>query len=197
MRTQLNDTPAGGDGPPRPMRSDATANRQRILDAATAAVRREGERVPMATIAAEAGVGIGTLYRHYPTRMALLSALTLNSFAMVLEQATLAADSTDPVPLVITRFLEQTIAARDRFILPFHGGPDIREQEILTARAEIRRLLGEVLDRGRREGSIRPGVTSLDVIIAGAMLAQPLPTVANWDELARRQARTFVAGISA
>ena len=150
----------------------------------------------MATIAAEAGVGIGTLYRHYPTRAALLGALTMKSFDVVLEQARLAAGSTDPAPRVVARFLEQTIAARDRFILPFHGGPDIQEEEILAVRAEIRSLLAEVLNRGRQEGSIRPDVTPLDIIITGAMLAQPLPNVPNWDELARRQAQTFVAGIS-
>ena len=48
----------------RRLRSDAAANRDSILAAATIAVRRDGERVPMATIAEEAGVGIGTLYRH-------------------------------------------------------------------------------------------------------------------------------------
>src|ERR1700722_14975447 len=69
----------------RPLRSDAAANRERILAAATIAVRRDGERVPMATIAAEAGVGIGTLYRHYPTRPALLAALTVRSFHLVLD----------------------------------------------------------------------------------------------------------------
>ena len=54
----------------RRLRSDAAANRERILAAATIAVRRDREKVPMATIADEAGVGIGTLYRHYPTRPA-------------------------------------------------------------------------------------------------------------------------------
>ncbi|MGA2929356.1 MAG: TetR family transcriptional regulator, partial [Solirubrobacteraceae bacterium] len=69
------------------LRSDAAANRERILAAATIAVRRDGEKVPMATIAEEAGVGIGTVYRHYPTRPALLAALTLRSFHLVLEHA--------------------------------------------------------------------------------------------------------------
>ena len=82
----------------RPLRSDAAANRERILAAATIAVRREGERVPMATIAEEAGVGIGTLYRHYPTRSALLVALTLRSFDLVLQHARAAALSDEPGP---------------------------------------------------------------------------------------------------
>ena len=70
-------------------RSDAAANRERILAAAAIAVRRDGERVPMARIADEAGVGIGTLYHHYPTRSALLAALTLRSFNLVLQHAVL------------------------------------------------------------------------------------------------------------
>src|SRR3954462_8195482 len=79
-------------------RSDAAANRDRILAAATIAVRRDGERVPMATIAEEAGVGIGTLYRHYPTRPALLAALTVRSFDLVLQHARAAAQSDEPAP---------------------------------------------------------------------------------------------------
>jgi len=50
------------------MRSDALRNQQELMRAATAAVHREGLHVPMATIAADAGVGVGTLYRHFPTR---------------------------------------------------------------------------------------------------------------------------------
>ena len=80
------------------LRSDAAANRERILAAATIAVRRDGEKVPMATIAEEAGVGIGTVYRHYPTRPALLAALTLRSFHLVLERARTAAQSDEPAP---------------------------------------------------------------------------------------------------
>jgi AcrR family transcriptional regulator len=52
-------------------RSDAATNRDRILAAATVAVTRDGEKVPMETIADEAGVGIATLYRHFPTRRPL------------------------------------------------------------------------------------------------------------------------------
>ena len=83
------------------MRSDAAANRERILAAATIAVRRDGEKVPMATIADEAGVGIGTLYRHYPTRPALLAALTIRSFHLVLEHARAAALSDEPAPTAL------------------------------------------------------------------------------------------------
>jgi AcrR family transcriptional regulator len=179
------------------LRSDAAANRERILTAATVAVRRDGEKVPMATIAEEAGVGIGTVYRHYPTRPALLAALTLRSFHLVLEHARTAAQSDEPVPTALMRFLEQTIGAREEFVLPLHGGPVIRDEKIVALQSEIRNLLEQVLARGRSDGSIRPDATPIDVIITGAMLAQPLPHAADWDQLARRQARIFIAGLAA
>jgi AcrR family transcriptional regulator len=181
----------------RRLRSDAAANRERILDAATIAVRRDGEKVPMARIADEAGVGIGTLYRHYPTRPALLAALTLRSFQLVLQHARAAALSDDPAPTALEQFFERTIAARNQLILPLHGGPVIHDEKIVALRAEIRSLLEQVLARGRRDRTIRPDATPSDIIIAGAMLAQPLPNTADWDQLARRQARIFVAGLAA
>jgi AcrR family transcriptional regulator len=178
-------------------RSDAAANRERILAAATIAVRRDGERVPMATIADEAGVGIGTLYRHYPTRLALLAALTLRSFHLVLQHARAAALSEEPAPVALAQFFDQTIAARTEFVLPLHGGPVIDDEKIVALQTEIRNLLEQVLARGRREGTIRPDATPIDVIITGAMLAQPLPRAPGWDQLAHRQARIFVAGLAA
>jgi AcrR family transcriptional regulator len=181
----------------RPLRSDAAANRERILAAATTAVRRDGERVPMATIAEEAGVGIGTVYRHYPTRPALLAALTLRSFDLVLGHARTAAMADQPAPVALTQFLEQTIAARDQFVLPLHGGPVIHDDKISALQHEIRNLLEQVLARGRRDRTIRPDATPNDIILTGAMLAQPLPHTSDWDQLARRQARIFVAGLTA
>jgi AcrR family transcriptional regulator len=178
------------------LRSDAAANRGRILAAATVAVRRDGEKVPMATIAEEAGVGIGTLYRHYPTRPALLAALTLRSFGLVLDHARAAARSNEPAPTALTQFFEQTIAARNEFVLPLHGGPVIHDEQIAALQSEIRDLLEQVLARGRRDRTIRPDATPNDVILTGAMLAQPLPHAADWDQLARRQARIFVAGLA-
>lgn len=151
----------------------------------------------MATIADEAGVGIGTLYRHYPTRPALLAALTNRSFNLVLQHARAAALSDEPAPAVLAQFFERTIAARDQFVLPLHGGPVIHDEKIAALQTEIRNLLEQVLARGRRDRTIRTDVTPTDIIITGAMLAQPLPHAPDWDQLARRQARLFIAGLAA
>ena len=181
----------------RPLRSDAAANRDRVLAAAAIAVKREGEKVPMATIAHIAGVGIGTMYRHYPTRPDLLAALARRSYRLVLDHARTAADSDEPAPDALERFFEQTIAARDDLILPLHGGPVSLDETTVGLRTEISDLLEHVLARGRRDGTIRSDVTAVDIIITGAMLAQPLPHTADWDQLARRQARIFIAGLAA
>lgn len=180
----------------RPLRSDAAANRERVLAAAAIAVRRDGEKVPMASIADEAGVGIGTVYRHYPNRPALLAALSRRSHRLVLDYARSAADSEEPAPTAIARFLERTITARDDLILPLHGGPVSIDEQTVPLRTEIGDLLERVLARGRVDGTIRPDVTAIDITATAVMLARPLPSTANWDELARRQASIYVAGLA-
>lgn len=150
----------------------------------------------MATIADEAGVGIGTLYRHYPTRPALLAALAVRAYRLVLDHARTAADSDEPAPTALARFFEQTITARDELILPLHGGPISLDEKTVALRTQISDLLEQVLARGRRDRTIRRDVTAVDIIITGAMLAQPLPHAADWDRLARRQARIYVAGLA-
>jgi AcrR family transcriptional regulator len=150
----------------------------------------------MATIAAGAGVGIGTLYRHYPTRAALFAALALRSYRLVLDHACAAAGSSDSAPAALAHFFEQTIAARDDLILPLHGGPVSFDKKTVALRTEISDLLEQVLARGRGDGTIRADVTAVDIIITGAMLAQPLPHAADWDQLARRQATIYVAGLA-
>ncbi len=72
----------------RPLRADAQRNRDRLLDAATAAFADEGEKVALETIAARAGVGIGTLYRHFPDR----SALIVEAYRHEVEQLCSSAD---------------------------------------------------------------------------------------------------------
>jgi AcrR family transcriptional regulator len=181
----------------RAQRSDAAANRERVLQAAALAIRRQGEKVPMATIAREAHVGVGTLYRHFATRADLLAALAERSYRLVLGHAQTAAASQDAPAAALTHFLDQTIAAGEQLILPLHGGPVGLDAGTVALRTEISDRLEQVVARGRVDGSIRPDVAAVDIIITAAMLAQRLPHVTDWDVLARRQARIYVAGLAA
>ncbi len=79
--------------------------------------------MPMATIAADAGVGIGTLYRHFPTREDLLGYLTHASFERVLANAEAAESNGATATEALKRFIEAAISQRNELVLPLHGGP--------------------------------------------------------------------------
>ena len=181
----------------RHTRSDALANCEKLLEAAAQAVRTRGEKVPMLEISELAGVGVGTLYRHFPTREALLSTLTERSLLGVLQRVRGAAERAGSAIQALERFFEETIKHRDELILPYHGGPAVLDARGQLLEREIRDAIEEILARGRDDGSIRVDATATDVIIAGAQLSQPLPHVAPWDQLARRQARVYLAGLRA
>jgi len=175
----------------RELRRDAAANRDRVLAAAAAAVRREGAVVPLATIAADAGVGVGTLYRRYPSREALLAALTHRSFRLVLDAAHSAANSGDLAIDSLRDFLDRTIEHGADLVLPMHGGPVLLDPDTIALRTEVHDTVDQVLRRGHLDGTIRPDITAFDIIVFGALLAQPLPHVRDWKRMTRRQAAIF------
>jgi AcrR family transcriptional regulator len=171
-------------------------NRDRVLAAAATAIRREGAGVPLATIAADAGVGVGTLYRRYPSREALLAALTHRSFQMVLKAALQAVNREGTAMDSLREFIDQTIEHGADLVLPLHGGPIPLDDETIALRTQVHDALQAVLDRGCQDGTIRPDVTAFDVIVFGALLAQPLPHVPSWKLTARRQAVIYLDGLS-
>jgi AcrR family transcriptional regulator len=181
---------------PRALRRDAAANRDRVLAAAAAAVRRKGAGVPLATIASDAGVGVGTLYRRYPSRAALLAALTHRSFGLVLNAARRAADSENTAIHALSDFIDQTIEHGPELVLPLHGGPVLLDPDTMALRDEVHETLERILRRGRQDGSIRPDVGALDIIVFGALLAQQLPHVPDWKLMARRQADIYFDGLA-
>jgi AcrR family transcriptional regulator len=180
----------------RVLRADAAANRERILTVAALAVRRDGESVPLATVAAEAGVGVATLYRSFASREALLGALTQRSLKLVLDAATHAAHEGRTAIESLALFLYQTISHGPELVLPLHGGPVIVDPDVVDLRAEVHAALEEILARGRRDGTVSDDVTAVDVVLFGAFLARPLPRVTDWNSAARRQVKIFLSGVS-
>ncbi len=177
-------------------RRDAVRNRERLLDAALRLFREQGERVSSLAITQEAGLGAGTLYSHFRTREELIAALVHRSFGIALEHAQGAAASEGEAADALRTFLLQTIARRDELLLPLHGGPVTRDAETQQLRAEIRAALEQVLARGREQGAIRADVTAADIILMGALLAQPLPNAqGDWDAAAARQVAIYVDGL--
>jgi AcrR family transcriptional regulator len=182
--------------PARERRSDALRNQLELVRAATAAVHREGLRVPMGTIAADAGVGVATLYRHFPTRDDLLSHLSHHSFEQVLANAR-AAEREGTTPTESLRlFIDAAISQRNELVLPLHGGPPITSSATKVVRDEVHHIVQRIIDRGVADATLRPGITPRDIVVFGAMLAQPRPTDPDWDATCRRLLTTYLRGLS-
>ena len=80
----------------RPMRADAVKNRARILEAAEEIFATEGVSVPIDAVAERAGLGVGTLYRHFPTKEALFEAIVVERLERLLETIRTQRAAPDP-----------------------------------------------------------------------------------------------------
>ena len=165
------------------------------MRAATASFHREGLHVPMATIAAEAGVGVGTLYRHFPNREELLQRLTHRSFEQVLANARAAESNGESPTDTLRLFIEAAISQRNELVLPLHGGPTITSAATIAVRDEVRQIVQKTVDGGIRDASLRPDTTTRDIVSFGAMLAQPRPDDPTWDTTCRRLLTTYLRGL--
>jgi len=188
-----------GQGPARARRPrrDAEANRERILAVAAAVMMRDGRHIPLAAIAAEAGVGVGTLYRKYADRQALLEALEYRAYDLLNQ----ILDRLPPGRGVAGReavreFLAGTLEIADQLVLPLHGAPPLMTAEAVAARRAISSRLDELIERGRADGSITAAVNATDVIVFSALVTQPLAHGPDWPTLAARQLAIFVNGLA-
>ena len=188
----------------RQPRRDALRNRERILNAATELVRRDGDKVAMAQIAQHAGVGVGTLYRHFPTREDLLAALVHRSFDIAVENATAAAAHAGSALEGIRSFFLATLRDRERFVLPLHGGPPVFTPATRQLQADVRIILRSLLERGQTTGELRADLTPEDLIVATSILSRPLPGTepahvaeprGAWDRIAARQIELMLHGL--
>jgi AcrR family transcriptional regulator len=176
-------------------RRDAELNRERVLAAAVTAVFRDGPRVPLATVAAEAGVGIATLYRSFATRDALLDALAQRAFSVLLESAQLAELSLATGRECVGQFLDGALAHRGELVLPLHVGELVLSEQTVLARRQLHRVLQKLLKRGHADGTIRPDAGVADVILFGAMLTQRQPEAGDMLRTSRRIKDIYLDGL--
>jgi hypothetical protein len=80
-------------------------------------------------------------------------------------------------------------------VLPLHGGPVPLDPDTVVLRAKVHDTLEAILRHGCQDSTIRPDVAAFDIIVFGALLAQPLPHVPNWKSMARRQAAIYLDGL--
>lgn len=150
---------------PRAQRADARHNRERLLRAADAAFREHGVRASLAEIARACGIAIGTLYRHFSTREALVEALIHDRVTALRGTAERLAGSDAPRDALLVWLQEF-----GRCASAYRG---LAESILATAAAEssdlddavraMRATAGTLLARAQRAGTVRPDVTPAEV----------------------------------
>lgn len=161
----------------RPLRADAVRNRARVLDVAYETFAAEGLSVPIDEIARRAGVGAGTIYRHFPTKDALFRAVLKDRMQRVVDDGYALLESDEPGVALFT-FLRSIVlqwGATDRGLAEALAGVGI---DIAQAAPESEdaflAVLGELLGAAQRAGIARGdlGVGDLKAILVGCQAMQ-------------------------
>ena len=145
--------------PDRPLRADARRNREQVLRAAREAFAESGYGVPLDEIAARAGVGPGTVYRHFPAKEALFQAVVTARIEDLLGDARARADNDDPGGAFfgfLGRVAEEAAAKRD---LPDAIAVAGSLQEALYDAVDV------LLRRAQQAGAVRADVSTPDLIV--------------------------------
>ncbi|MCW2964011.1 MAG: TetR family transcriptional regulator [Actinomycetia bacterium] len=164
------------------LRADAQRNLVRVLDAAREVFAEQGIDAPVTDIAERAGVGVGTIFRRFPTKDDLLVAVVEQRTVQLIDAADAALESTDP-GAALRSFMETAAAMHISDVCWCEAGSD------LFGRDGIRELIdvlvgkmGELLTRAQTAGQVRSDVRALDIPVllmavakSGLMLEEAVP----------------------
>jgi len=150
----------------RPLRADAQRNRDKLLDVAVRELSRGGPEVTLEAIARDAGVGIGTLYRHFPTREALIEAAYRSELARLCDAVPdlLRAEPPDRATRIwMDRFVDYMTTKRGmadalRAVIASGGNP------FSESRGRLLAAITALLDVGAAAGTLRSDVQPSDVL---------------------------------
>jgi AcrR family transcriptional regulator len=172
-------------GAPRPMRADARRNYQALVSAASAAFFEHGaDDASLEEIARRAGVGIGTLYRHFPTRQALLEAVYRDQVELICARASELLDSAPPEEALVTwlRALVQFGSTKRSLTSALLATLDKDSELLSSCSAMMRQSADALLTRAQDAGVVRRDAQSVDVLrmVHGvSMVAQRTPADAG------------------
>jgi AcrR family transcriptional regulator len=178
----------------RPLRADARRNRERILKAARAVFADQGIDAQIDDVARRAKVGVGTVYRHFPTKELLLDAIVREHFEVIAGMARGALDHEDGW----TGFAELIWSAAER------NAADRSLCEVMSARDKsdvveecgLAAMTGDLMERAKAQGTMRADAGPADVpvmMIGVSAVMQTLPGEAHW----RRYIELMLDGLRA
>ena len=180
----------------RKLRADSIRNRERLLEAATQIFSAGGPQASLEAVARQAGVGIGTLYRHFPTREALFEAVYRHEVDHLGELAEQLARDGDPVE-ALRKWLHanvRLVATKKGMIeglqLVAHGSSELKAYSF----ERLTNAIGMLLDRAVAAGEIRSDISPDDLLrtLVGIFYSQG---TAGWQPAALRLVDVFVDGL--
>ncbi|QHS52839.1 TetR/AcrR family transcriptional regulator [Edaphobacter sp. 12200R-103] len=181
--------------PSRKPRADALRNRERILDVARAAFTGFGADVSLDDIARQAGVGPGTLYRHFPTREALLEAVYRTEVEKLAAAEREFATTMPPVDALrkwMGLFVDYM--ATKLIIVPALNTMAGSSPKVMESSGElIRGAINRLVTRAVESGDLRPDLDPLDLLRALAGISNVAP-VADWPQSAKKMVDILILG---
>lgn len=181
----------------RPLRRDAERNRQLLLATAQDLIAERGLDVTHEDIARAAGVGMGTVYRRFPARQALLNALFDEHIDAVVAVAEDARAATDPWE-GLQRFMERNLEmqAQNRGLSELLRGSSQDSQLIGQARRRITPIVSELVDRAQAAGQLAEDVRPGDFVLVELMVAGVMDAARSFEpDLWRRSLAMALAGL--
>ncbi|HXA31013.1 MAG TPA: helix-turn-helix domain-containing protein [Acidimicrobiales bacterium] len=148
------------------MRADARRNRQLVLAAADEAFAAEGIGVPIDDIARRAGVGAGTLYRHFPTKESLFEAVLLDHVARLVAEARNEPEGDEPAEALfafMSRLSSAGAARRDLIDALAGAGINVKEPPP-GLKADIEAVVQVLLKGAQKAGQVRNDVTAAEIV---------------------------------
>ncbi|QVJ01491.1 TetR/AcrR family transcriptional regulator [Nocardiopsis eucommiae] len=176
--------------PQRATRADAVRNREKILAAAQEMITAHGPEAGMGQIARTAGVAVGTLYRHFPTKADLLTAVLFGYVADIaadavdaLERARAGSPAHEEVVGFLERVTEST--AKNHAVKMAAQGLGVQGHGDDQAEGEAARALAQLLTLAQQAGHMNPTVTVADIylLISTAPVDQPARVRNRWLDL--------------
>lgn len=164
----------------KPLRADALRNRDRVLDVARTAFAAGGLSVPLDEIARRAGVGPGTLYRHFPTKEALFEAVVHDRLRRLADEGAVLRDSGDPGTAFfgfIDRLAAEAGPKRDLFDALASAGVEVGAT-VKAAADDLRAAIADLLDQAQHAGAVRADIGAADLmaLLSGMLFAlRPRP----------------------
>ncbi|SER99779.1 DNA-binding transcriptional regulator, AcrR family [Tranquillimonas rosea] len=182
----------------RKTRSDALKNRERLIEAAKDVLGSGGPDASLEAVARRAGVGIGTLYRHFPDREALFHAVFSRELEQLADMAEALDDRDDPVE-TLRGWLHANVALVETKRGMLGALSVVMTEESKQAYAElsnrINAALNRLLSRGVQRGQVRDGVSAEDVLQTMYALCYARPPGQAWRSNVLRLLDIFVDGL--